>query len=177
MNPNNLSNLEKDILRYYILHEYIDRYLPIEQSKGQVKGKKKIFDLGWRQKTKTWLEMTKTCMVVSIKTEQFALSERLTNAISNQRILNIIGPIKEEISNVTDYLENILLKEKLKEYQYSLEPTIMFFKAIGSVESLQDLSWYEEDFSVRLKKLQSCYSLDERMRCGVGIDMNEYQYC
>lgn len=111
----------------------------------------------------------------------YAPEERLAEIKSYEEIIKVISEIKEFIPNLLDFentnlLENMLRGYECQEYQEGIIMPPTFHYLLQSGQSLQQFEWFDSEYSKCLEFTKEKYKLKDRMKFGLLIDEDEFDY-
>ncbi len=108
-----------------------------------------------------------------------APEERLANIKSHQEILDTFSVMGGFATNILNYEKICILENMLQGYINKkgdlISPTVTYLKNNNVTPFLKATDWFDEDPRVCLRKSQERYSLEERLKCGLMIDREEYE--
>ena len=107
----------------------------------------------------------------------FAPHERLAEINSNEKILEIINPMKNYIPEIYDRITFGVTSNRIRGYKYNnslISPTIFFLKKQNEEALLKRFEWYDENHNIALEKSKRIYNLEKRIKLGLPISEDEY---
>lgn len=106
--------------------------------------------------------------------------ERLAQIKSYQEILNLLTQIKKYVPNLLEFEQTNKLENLLRGFYQESEiysPTAAYLIQNGKSQMLHEFNWYDEDYHKLLEKSKANYSFEDRLKYGLMIDEEEFDYC
>ena len=107
----------------------------------------------------------------------YAPHERLAEINSNEKVLELINPIKNIIPEIYDRITFGFTSNRVRGYKYNnglISPTIFYLKKQNEEALLNKFEWYDDNPKKALEKSKNIYSLEQRIRLGLPISEAEY---
>lgn len=107
----------------------------------------------------------------------FGPHERLAEINSNEKMLEIIDPLKNFTPNVYNLINAGFASNRVRGYKLNnqlISPTIYFLKKQEEYALLRKFEWYDERADKALEKSRKKYNLEKRVR--LGLPISEYEY-
>lgn len=103
--------------------------------------------------------------------------ERLAEIKSYQLLLQAIEPIKDGITDAFSKEEYKFLKRLMSGYDRKLCPLFNYAIATDNRESLKTFPWWDRNYRLTTENVKKFYSLEDRLKYGLPIDLKEQEYC
>ena len=113
------------------------------------------------------------------KTYQYNPCERDAYIYSAKEVLEIIAKEETISTNIQKYIEYLFIKFSLSGYiapkEKIISPTETFLTMIGKRDIWQEMPFYSNLDLVLYSRVKARYTLEERLRYGLPISINEYK--
>ena len=105
---------------------------------------------------------------------EYSPMERMAEISSYKKMKSIISLDKIDLSNTTQYFNEMILKKLIEAYDDSyLSPTIRYIKILWQYDKenpLAKFDWYSEDEEECLRKSVELYSFEKRINWGLPVE-------